>query len=78
MEAWLDRNWYWLVGLALGGAYLAFSILRRDAGESVSTRIGTLNPFLDAKSWTPRAVLLAAVMIAVALVGIFLVPGGRR
>jgi hypothetical protein len=76
MEMWLERNWWWVVALGAGAAYLVLSIIPRDASES--SRIAKLNPFLDAKSWTPRAVLLAAVMIIVAIVGVVFFPGGRR
>jgi len=79
MDTWLDRNWYWLVGLGLGIAYFAISILiPRDENAPLLLRIARWNPLLDTKAWTPRALILTVVMIVVALVAIVFFPGGRR
>ncbi len=78
METWLEHNWWWMFGLALGASYIGFGVFGRRHGERIPQRMVPLNPFLDPKGWTTRALILAALMIAIAGVAILFDPGGRK
>ena len=70
MESWIAENWWWVLPIIAGPAYVVYLIRSREEGTSVLAAVFPIfDPTERARVWTPRAIILwlVGVVIVVAL-----------